>query len=232
MASVNRTERLHALTESLRRAGPEGVGAQRLATELEVTTRTVKRDVAALVAGGLPVWARPGPRGGYGLAATGSLPPIALSATQALALLAAVSAAPHAPFADSARAAVRKVEDVLDPGTRARAADLARRVWVDSTPGPPRSVLAPLEQALIDQVTVVVDYTDRAGTASHREVEPMILAHTGGRWYLVAWCRWRDAVRWFDMARVRRATATRRGCSGHDVAEVGRPPETAHPVHA
>ncbi len=60
----------------------------------------------------------------------------------------------------------------------------------------------------------------------------MILARTGDRWYLVGWCLLRDAVRWFDLDRVQRATATRRPCSGHDVAEVGRPPENARPVHA
>lgn len=54
---MNRTERLHALTESLRRAGARGRTAQQLADEFEVTSRTIKRDLAALEAGGLPVWA-------------------------------------------------------------------------------------------------------------------------------------------------------------------------------
>ena len=65
---MNRTERLHAVTESLRRAGARGRTAQQLADEFQVTIRTIKRDLAALEAGGLPVWGRTGPGGGYGLA--------------------------------------------------------------------------------------------------------------------------------------------------------------------
>ena len=115
---MNRTERLHALTESLRRAGSRGRTAQQLAEEFEVTTRTIKRDLAALEAGGLPVWGRTGPGGGYGLAATSSLPPVNFTAAQALALNAALAAAAQAPFSDSARTAGRKVLDVLDPVSR------------------------------------------------------------------------------------------------------------------
>ena len=58
----------------------------------------------------------------------------------------------------------------------------------------------------------------------------MIFALTGGRWLLVAWCRLRDDVRWFALSRVERATATRRPCSGHDVSEIGTPPDRARPV--
>lgn len=63
--AVNRTERLHAVAEELRRAGRTGRTAGKLAQHFEVSTRTVKRDVAALQQGGLPVWAQPGPGGGY-----------------------------------------------------------------------------------------------------------------------------------------------------------------------
>ena len=53
---MNRTDRLHALSEELRRAGQHGRTAARLAGWLEVSTRTIKRDVAALQQAGLPVW--------------------------------------------------------------------------------------------------------------------------------------------------------------------------------
>lgn len=115
---MNRTERLHAVAESLRRAGPSGRTAHQLAEEFEVTTRTTKRDLAALEAGGLPVWARTGPGGGYGLAETSSLPPVNFTAAQALALSAALAAAAQAPFSDSARTATGKVLDVLGPTAR------------------------------------------------------------------------------------------------------------------
>lgn len=228
---MNRTERLHALAESLRRAGTRGLTAQQLAEEFEVTTRTIKRDLAALEAGGLPVWGRAGPGGGYGLAETSSLPPVNFTAAQALALNAAMAAAAQAPFSDSARAAARKVLDVLDPVSRRRATELSHRVWVNIQPSAPRALMSVLEQALVDQVTVNLSYTDAQGRSTRREVEPMIFALTDGRWLLVAWCRLRDDVRWFDLSRIGRATATRRPCTGHDVTEIGTPPDQAHPVN-
>ena len=124
---VNRTERLHALTESLRRAGTSGRPAQQLAAEFEVTSRTIKRDLAALEAGGLPVWGRTGPGGGYGLAPGSSLPPVNFTAAQALAPSAAVAVSTQAPFSGAARTATRKVLDVLDPLVRRRATDLSHR---------------------------------------------------------------------------------------------------------
>jgi predicted DNA-binding transcriptional regulator YafY len=231
MEQVNRTERLHALAESLRRAGTRGRTAQQLAEEFEVTTRTIKRDLAALEAGGLPVWGRAGPGGGYGLAETSSLPPVNFTAAQALALNAAMAAAAQAPFSDSARTAARKVLDVLDPVSRRRATELSQRVWVNVQPRAPRALMSVLEQALFDQVTVSLSYTDAQGRSTRREVEPMIFALTDGRWLLVAWCRLRDDVRWFDLSRIGRATATRRPCTGHDVTEIGTPPDQAHPVN-
>jgi len=87
-----------------------------------------------------------------------------------------------------------------------------------------------LEQALVDQVTVNLSYTDVQGRRTRREVEPMIFALTGSRWLLVAWCRLRDDIRWFDLGRIQGATATRRRCTGHDISEIGTPPEKARPV--
>jgi predicted DNA-binding transcriptional regulator YafY len=227
---VNRTERFHGLAESLRRAGAHGRTAQQLADEFEVTSRTIKRDLAALQASGLPVWGRTGPGGGYGLAETSSLPPVNFTAAQALALSAAVAATAQAPFSGSARAATRKVLDVLDPVARRRAADLSQRVWVDVASSAAPRVMAALEQALLDQVTANITYTDARGHSTRREVEPMIFALTAGRWLLVAWCRLRDDIRWFDLSRIRRATATRHPCTGHHVSEIGTPPELARPV--
>lgn len=228
---MRRTERLHALSEMLRRNGTRGCTAERLAAEFEVSVRTVKRDLAALASSGAPVWSRPGPGGGYGLATSASLPPITLSPGQAVALLAAVSAASDAPYADLASAGVQKILDVLDPRTRGRAADLARRVWVEGPPPSSRAVRSVLEEAMVEQRTVRIRYTSLADATTTREVEPVMFASTDGRWYLVGWCRLRDAMRWFVVSRIEQAHLTNTPCSGHTVEEVGTPPENARAVH-
>ena len=228
---MKRAERLHALSEMLRRSGSRGVSAERLAREFEVSVRTVKRDLAALARSGAPLWSRPGPGGGYGLAAGASLPPVSLSPAQAVALMAAVAASPDAPYGDLAAAGVSKIIDVLDPRTRSGAEALADRVWVDASPSPSRAVRSALEEAMSEQRVVRIRYTSGGGVTTTRDVEPVLFASTGGRWYLVGWCRLRDAMRWFAVSRVERASVTAVACTGHTVDEVGEPPAGARPVH-
>lgn len=228
---MKRAERLHALSEMLRRSGARGVSAERLAREFEVSVRTVKRDLDALENSGAPIWSRPGPGGGYGLAQGGSLPPVTLSPAQAVALMAAVSASSDAPYADLAGAGVRKIMDVLDPRTRAQADELADRVWVNALPPSSRAVRSAMEQAMAEQKVLRIRYTSRDGITTARDVEPVLFASTSGRWYLVGWCLLRDAMRWFAVSRIERASVTKTDCSGHTVEEVGEPPANARPVH-
>src|SRR4051795_10889395 len=135
---VNRTDRLHALTEELRRTGPRGRTAGWLAGWLEVSARTVKRDVSALQQAGGAIWATAGPGGGDGLGAGAPLPPVNLTPAQAVAVAVALAGAPDAPFAVDGRAALQKVLDVMGPAARVEAEWLAGRVWVrGSSPGRP-----------------------------------------------------------------------------------------------
>ncbi|NKS77341.1 WYL domain-containing protein [Rhodococcus hoagii] len=227
---MKRAERLHALSEMLRRSGPRGCTAERLATEFGVSVRTVKRDLAALENSGALLWSRPGPGGGYGLVARSTLPPVSLSPAQAVALLTAVSAAPDAPYADLAAAGVRKIMDVLDPRTRAKADELAGRIWVDAPPTP-RTIKSALEEAMSEQHVVRIRYTSRGGDTTTRDVEPVMFAARNGQWYLIGWCRLRSEMRWFLVPRIEHATATHIPCSGHGIDEIGTPPATARPVN-
>ncbi|HET7280191.1 MAG TPA: WYL domain-containing protein [Dermatophilaceae bacterium] len=227
---MKRIERMYAVAEALRRSGRRGRTAEQLAAEFGVSTRTVKRDLKALEAAGTPIWGRTGPGGGYGVTEGSALPPVNLTTAQALALSAAVSATAGGPFGDSARAAVRKVIDALEPGSRRQAAQLAERIWVNHEPPPPRRILSPVEQALTEQRRLNLVYCDRKGNVTRRQVEPMILAHNDGRWWLVAWCLLRDDVRWFELGRIQSATVTRQSCGERPIARIGTPPETAHPV--
>jgi predicted DNA-binding transcriptional regulator YafY len=216
----------------LRRNGSRGCSAERLAREFGVSVRTVKRDLAALENSGAPVWSRPGPGGGYGLAVGASLPPVSLSSAQAVALMAAVSAAPDAPYADLAAAGIQKIMDVLDPRTRARADELAGRVWVNAIPSSAsRATRSALEEAMAEQRVIRIRYTSRDGTTTTRDVEPVLFASTNSQWYLVGWCRLRNAMRWFTVSRIERASVTKTACSGHTIHEVGEPPVNARPVH-
>lgn len=128
-------------------------------------------------------------------------------------------------------AGIQKMLDVLDPRTRARADELAGRVWVNASPGSSRTVRSALEEAMAEQRVVRLRYTSREGATTTRDVEPVLFASTNGQWYLVGWCRLRNAMRWFTVSRIERASVTRTAGSGHGVDEVGEPPANARPVH-
>lgn len=236
---MNRTDRLYAMAEELRRVGPRGTTSARLARLFEVTTRTVKRDVSALQQAGLPVVAQAGAGGGYVLVGA-TLPPVALTPAQAVALALAVDALPPgSPFGVDARTARDKVLDAMPDADRARAVALSGRVWTrpdgrrPATDAPtiaPPGVLRAVEDALSRERVLAIEYVTVAGDASHRRVEPIVLTRTHGRWYLAAWCRTRDDVRWFRLDRVRRADVTTEPYDARPVAVVGAPPDDARPV--
>jgi predicted DNA-binding transcriptional regulator YafY len=248
---VNRTERLYAIAEELRRAGRTGTTGPRLAAALEVSERTIKRDVAALQQAGLTIWAQAGPGGGYVLDPSASLPPVNFTPGQAVAVAVALATLPPgSPFAVDALAARGKVWDALAAGDRERAEALAARVWVrhdalDASPEAPAAagggvvgrarshlgVLRAVEQALAASRVLAIRYRDGRGATSSRRVEPVLLAHTDGRWYLVAWCRSREAIRWFRLERVERADLTAETYAARPVADVGDPPVGATAVY-
>ncbi|MFT3943706.1 MAG: WYL domain-containing protein [Ancrocorticia sp.] len=229
---MKRVERLHALSEMLQRSGSRGCTAERLAREFGVSVRTIKRDLAALENSGAPIWSRPGPGGGYGLAVGSKLPSVSLTPAQAVALLAAVSAAPDAPYSDLASAGIRKIMDVLDPRTRAQADELARRIWVNTDQPGTRAVRSALEEAMSEQRVVRIRYTAQDGNTTTRDVEPVIFASTNGHWYLVGWCQLREDMRWFLVSHIERATVTMARCGTHDVEEIGTPPKTARSLNS
>jgi predicted DNA-binding transcriptional regulator YafY len=232
---MNRTDRLYALAEELRRVGPAGTTSSRLARLFEVSGRTVKRDVSALQQAGVPVTAQAGLGGGYVLDASVGLPPVNFTPAQAVALALAVRALPPgSPFGTDADAARAKVLDALPPDARRRADALAARVWSRPAPaeGPGAEVLRAVEESLDRSWVLAIAYEASDGSLSHRRIEPIVLARTGGRWYLVAWCRLRVDVRWFRLDRVMRADLTPEHYDPRPVASVGEPPPDARPVSA
>lgn len=196
-----------------------------------MSTRTVKRDVAALQQAGLPVWAQAGPGGGYILDATATLPPVNLTPAQAVAVAVALAAQRDAPYAVDGRAALEKLLDVMDPAARDRAERLAGRVWVRTRPAERSAVTGAVEEALAQRRVLALTYRDRLGRPSQRRVEPHLLAHTDDRWYLIGWCHTRRAPRWFRWDRIDSADLTTEPVCDRDLDLFGVPPPDAHPVH-
>lgn len=229
---MNRTERLYAIVEALRAAGPAGRTSRQLAEQLEVSVRTIKRDMAGLAEAGVPLQAEEGRGGGYALARQAALPPLSFTPGEATAIAVALAADRELPFLREGRTALDKVLSAMTREQRDEAKDIARRVWtlVPPTLGP--STARVLDEAFRHRVVVVLDYVDGQGALTRgRPVEPMAFARAAGHWHLLAWCRFRHAGRWFRLDRVRGARLTRERAPERDLGEVfGEPPREAQPV--
>lgn len=216
---VNRTDRLYALVEDLRAIAPRCRSARDLAKRFEVSARTIERDIAALQESGVPIYAEPGRKGGYAIDKKMSLPPLNFTPAEAVAIAVALSRSGDQPFGRQARSALRKVVAAMPGPEGELARELARRVQlVAPPPSQEEDEILPLggegisraiEDALLRRRVLALDYVDRQGILTSRNVEPgVFLGGRGGFWYLVAWCRLRDDVRVFRLDRIATAVVT------------------------
>jgi predicted DNA-binding transcriptional regulator YafY len=88
-----------------------------------------------------------------------------------------------------------------------------------------------LDQGLAQRRVVVLRYRDSSGAAGRRAVEPQLLARASDHEYLVAWCRERDALRWFRVDRIEAAELTSEAAPRRNPVTLGAPPAAAHPTH-
>jgi predicted DNA-binding transcriptional regulator YafY len=208
---VNRTDRLYAIAEVLRATAPRARTARQLADRFEVSARTIERDISALQQSGVPIWATPGPGGGYSVDPEMTLPPLNFTADEATAIAVALAASGPIPFGDAARAALRKLVAAMSTTNREGARELVGRIHLlqqrgqlETTP-----VVRAVETAVTQRKVLELDYVDRSGQRTEqRLVEPYGLAGGQDHWYLMAWCRMRDGGRTFRLDRIQGARVT------------------------
>ncbi|WP_085586034.1 MULTISPECIES: YafY family protein [unclassified Pseudomonas] len=205
---MSRTTRLLTLLQVLR-GKKRPVTAATLAAELEISERTLYRDIAELTALGAPIHGEAGV--GYVLRSGLFLPPLMLNAdeTEAIVLgLRYVDQRGDEVLGKAAADALAKIAAVLDP--KARDALLNPTVM----PGPagygfPQNVvpLSVLRQAIREQSKLRIDYADAQQMPSQRSIWPLALGFLNEVRILVAWCELRGAYRTFRTDRIAAATA-------------------------
>jgi predicted DNA-binding transcriptional regulator YafY len=170
---------------------PTWTGAE-LAERLDVTDRTVRRDVDRLRELGYPVEASPGVSGGYQLGRGGKLPPLLLGDEEAMAVALGLRVAIDGSVTGLEEAAVSvlaRLDQLLPHHLAARVRALHEATTsLEGRPFEPipSQVLVELGQACARAVRIRFAYADRTGRASDRLVEPFRLVRVGPRWYLVA----------------------------------------------
>lgn len=184
-----------------------------LADRLEISGRTVRRDIERLRRLGYPVESLTGPAGGYRLRAGSAMPPLLLDDEEATAIAVGLRTAAGASVTGIEEAAVRalvKLEQILPARVRRRVAALGSATQTLPAGGPTVDPehLTVIAGACRDLECLRFGYTRRDGTESRRQVEPHSLVNRGRRWYLVAWDRGRDDWRTFRLDRLERPAST------------------------
>ncbi|WP_019201736.1 YafY family protein [Tsukamurella sp. 1534] len=184
-----------------------------LADRLEVSVRTLRRDVERLRDLGYPVTASRGVDGGYQLAAGAALPPLVLDDEEAVAIAVGLQAAAQGGVAGIAETSVRalgKVAAVMPPKLRKRVEALGAVTQPAALAGGPAvdsRILTALAEACRAEERIEFGYTAADGAVTERLAEPLRLVSLGRRWYLVAYDLHRHDWRSFRLDRI---TAPRR----------------------
>ena len=191
---------------SLLQARPEWPGAE-LAARLEVTPRTLRRDVQRLRDLDYPVHSVPGVAGGYRLGSGAALPPLQLEDDEAIAVVLSLRSATTQTVTGLGEASVRalaKLDQVLPARLRERTAALQQATVALTGPAPAidPALLTALAAACRGHQRVRMAYRDFGGAESVRVVEPYRLVTGGYRWYLMAFDAGRDDWRTFRVDRI------------------------------
>lgn len=198
---MRRADRLFEIVQHLR--GRRLTTARQLAQWLEVSERTIYRDVADLAASGVPIDGEAGV--GYRIRPGFDLPPMMFSFNEieALVIGARVVESWGGPtLAQGARSALAKIAAAL-PADKRTALESSRLFapgfFVDPLPG---ERLEQLRVALRERRVVAISYRDAQGRASTRELRPLGLFFWGDAWSLAAWCELRGDFRNFRLDRI------------------------------
>lgn len=184
------TARVLALLEILQNGGIRT--AADLAARLGVDERTVRRYVDHLLDLEVPVESVRGPHGGFRLAPGFRMPPLMLTAEEALAVLLSLitsrGAAQVATSPEVAESAAAKVRRILPKALASRLGAVLESTTFTATGREPDlpeiSVLLRLAEAARQRHPAVISYTDRAGRRSERTLEPYGIVAHAGRWYV------------------------------------------------
>jgi predicted DNA-binding transcriptional regulator YafY len=206
---MRRADRLFQIVQHLR--GGRLVTAQMLGTRLEVSERTIYRDIADLQSTGVPIDGEAGV--GYIMREGYDLPPLMFTRDEIVALVAGarmVQAFGGAAMARAAAEALVKIGAVLPAGEKDRIRRTEIHVPDYVMSDAVRAAVDVAERAVEARQILSIDYRDERGSLTQRDVRPLGLWFWGKVWTLIAWCELRDDFRAFRIDRVAKLTP-----SGH-----------------
>ncbi|WP_299404167.1 YafY family protein [uncultured Roseobacter sp.] len=203
---MRRTDRLFDIIQILRDGKLHR--AQDIAERLEVSTRTIYRDMDTLMASGVPV---EGERGvGYMITEAITLPPLTLTVEELEALNLGVAIVAEAADTDLKSAALSladKVDAVLPTQTIAEADAWKFAVYPFADAARGFSHMPTLRAAISAKQKLRLTYTSKEAQVTTRTIRPLHMEYWGRIWTLTAWCEMRDAFRVFRVDLIQTAEA-------------------------
>lgn len=200
---MRRADRLFQIVQYLR--GGRLTTAARLAETLEVSERTIYRDIADLQASGVPIDGEAGV--GYVMRNGYDLPPLMFTRDEIVALVAGarlIRAWGGAAMARAAEEALVKIESVLPEAERARANQVEIHAIAQEMTPQVRGRIDEIEHAVEERRRLALAYIDAEDRTTERTVRPLGLWFWGKVWTLVAWCELRNDFRMFRLDRITR----------------------------
>ena len=198
---MRRADRLFQIVQNLHHE--RVITAHALAEELEVSERTIYRDIQDLSLSGVPITGETGL--GYRLLRGYHLPPLMFNEEELEALILGarmVRAWTDKGLARAAHSALQKIENVVPEKLKPEFDK--QKIIVPDFPmeGMAAEQMLIVRQAIKEQHKIQIDYTRDDGQASNRVVHPLGLFYWGKVWTLVGWCELRDAFRHFRLDRM------------------------------
>lgn len=200
---MRRADRLLQIIQIMRRAGGQPISAGSMAEELEVSVRTVYRDMVSLESTGVPVRGEAGV--GYILDNGYDMPPLMFTASELEALMLGarlVDGRVDSELSRAARDAVSKIATAIPDHLREALVDVP---YFAPHIGPrvqASDLVSPLRLALKDQSQVSIFYLDKDGARTERIVWPIALSFFDASTILAAWCTLREDFRAFRLDRI------------------------------
>ncbi|GGA95735.1 DNA-binding transcriptional regulator [Brucella endophytica] len=198
---MRRADRLFQIVQRLR--GGRLVTARQLAERLEVSERTIYRDIADLQSTGVPIDGEAGV--GYILREGFDLPPLMFTRDEIVALVVGarlVRAWGGASMARGAEEALIKIESVLPKEDRSRIANTQIHAPAAYLSEHERRIIDLVERAVDGGNVLTIQYRDLEGRESGRDIRPLGLWFWGKVWTVIGWCELRTAFRTFRTDRI------------------------------
>jgi predicted DNA-binding transcriptional regulator YafY len=199
---MRRADRLFQIVQLMR--GGRLVTARQLSERLEVSERTIYRDVADLIGSGVPVEGEAGV--GYLMRDGYDVPPLMFTRDEIVALVAGarlIRAWGGTAMAAAAEEALVKINAVLPDAERSKAERVQVHAFqMSDLDDETRARLDRLEDAIELRTRLTIAYRDEDGNASDRTLRPLGLFFWGKVWTLVAWCEMRNDFRMFRVDRM------------------------------